>query len=196
MYEYINGNIALLTPAYTVIDVQGIGYYVNISLQTYSQLAGLPAAKLYVNQVVREDANLLYGFFDEEERHIFRMLITVNGVGPNTAMMMLSSLSAEEIRVSILKEDINTLKSVKGIGLKTAQRIVVDLRDKVATSGATSDLLYKTANKCAEKEEALAALVALGFAKSAAEKTLDKLLKQTEKNYTVEELIKASLKQM
>jgi Holliday junction DNA helicase RuvA len=194
MYEYIKGEKVLLTPTYAVIDVHGIGYNVLISLQTYTKLADATTVKLNIHQVIREDANLLYGFYDEEERQIFRLLINVNGVGPNTALMMLSSLSAEEIRVSILKEDINTLKGVKGIGMKTAQRIIVDLRDKVTSSGTSSELFAKLAgNK--QKEEALSALISLGFAKAPAEKTLDKLVKQTG-DYTVEELIKAALKQM
>ncbi|MDR1340592.1 MAG: Holliday junction branch migration protein RuvA [Prevotellaceae bacterium] len=195
MYEYIKGELVLLTPTYAVLDVQGVAYNIIISLQTYTKLAKVATAKLSVHQVIREDAHLLYGFYDEEERQIFRLLINVNGVGPNTALMMLSSLSAEEIRAAILKEDINTLKGVKGIGLKTAQRIIVDLRDKVTTSGASSDLFAKLSAGNKQKEEALSALIALGFAKAPAEKTLDKLLKQSE-NYTVEELIKAALKQM
>jgi len=194
MYEYINGEITLLTPTYAVVDVQGIGYNVLISLQTYSKLSNGNKVKLYIHQVIREDANLLYGFYDEGERHVFRLLINVNGVGPNTALMMLSSLSSEEVRESILKEDINTLKGVKGIGLKTAQRIIVDLRDKIATSGASTDLFSKISNN-KQKDEALSALIALGFAKLPAEKTLDKLLKQTT-DCTVEELIKAALRQM
>jgi Holliday junction DNA helicase RuvA len=195
MFEYIKGELVLLTPTYAVLDVQGIGYNIIISLQTYTKLADAVIVKLHTHQVIREDAHLLYGFHDEEERRIFRLLINVNGVGPNTALMMLSSLSAEEIRAAILKEDINTLKGVKGIGLKTAQRIVVDLRDKVTTSGASADLFAKLSAGNKQKEEALSALIALGFAKAPAEKTLDKLLKQSE-NYTVEELIKAALKQM
>ncbi|MDR1887663.1 MAG: Holliday junction branch migration protein RuvA [Prevotellaceae bacterium] len=195
MYEYIKGEMVLLTPTYAVLDVQGIGYNILISLQTYTRLADAATAKLHIHQVVREDANLLYGFCDEDERQIFRLLINVNGVGPNTALMMLSSLSSDEIRAAILKEDINTLKSVKGIGLKTAQRIVVDLRDKITTSGASADLFSKLAAGGKQKNEALSALIALGFAKAPAEKVLDKLSTQT-KDYTVEELIKAALKQM
>jgi Holliday junction DNA helicase RuvA len=195
MYEYIKGELVSVTPAYAVLDIQGIGYKVIISLQTYSKLADATTAKLNIHQVIREDANLLYGFYDEDERHIFRLLINVNGVGPNTALIMLSSLSSEEIRTAILKEDINTLKGVKGIGLKTAQRIIVDLKDKITTSGASVDLFSKQAAGNKQKEEALLALMALGYAKAPAEKVLDKLLKET-KNYTVQELIKAAFKQM
>ncbi|MDR2027352.1 MAG: Holliday junction branch migration protein RuvA [Prevotellaceae bacterium] len=195
MYEYINGELVLMTPTYAVLDVQGVGYKIIISLQTYSKLADATRVKLNVHQIVREDANLLYGFYDEDERHIFRLLINVNGVGPNTALIMLSSLSSEEIRTAILKEDINTLKSVKGIGLKTAQRIIVDLKDKITTSGASVDLFSKQATFNKQKEEAMLALIALGYAKAPAEKVLDKLLEE-KKNYTVQELIKAAFKQM
>jgi Holliday junction DNA helicase RuvA len=195
MYEYIKGELVLVTPAYAVVDVQGIGYKIIISLQTYTKLTDVTTAKLNIHQVIREDANLLYGFFDEEERHIFRLLINVNGVGPNTALMMLSSLSSEEIRTAILKEDINTLKGVKGIGLKTAQRIVVDLRDKITSTGASVDLFARQATGNEQKEEALLALITMGYTKASAEKVLDKLLKET-KYATVQELLKAAFKQM
>jgi Holliday junction DNA helicase RuvA len=195
MYEYIKGELVTVTPAYAVIDVQGIGYKIFISLQTYTKLADAKTAKLNIHQVIREDANLLYGFFDEDERHIFRLLINVNGVGPNTALIMLSSLSSEEIRTAILKEDINTLKGVKGIGLKTAQRIIVDLRDKITTTGASVDLFSRQAPGSEQKEEALLALITMGYTKASAEKVLDKLLKET-KYATVQELLKAAFKQM
>jgi Holliday junction DNA helicase RuvA len=195
MYEYIKGELVTVTPAYAVIDVQGIGYKILISLQTYTKLADATTAKLNIHQIIREDANLLYGFYDEEERHIFRLLINVNGVGPNTALLMLSSLSSEEIRTAILKEDINTLKGVKGIGLKTAQRIIVDLRDKITTSGASADLFSRQATGNEQKEEALLALITMGYTKASAEKVLDKLLKET-KYTTVQELLKAAFKQM
>jgi Holliday junction DNA helicase RuvA len=195
MYEYIKGELVSVTPTYAVIDVQGIGYKIIISLQTYTKLADATTAKLNIHQVIREDANLLYGFYDEDERHIFRLLINVNGVGPNTALIMLSSLSSEEIRTAILKEDINTLKGVKGIGLKTAQRIVVDLRDKITTTGASVDLLSRQASGNEQKEEALLALITMGYTKATAEKVLDKLLKET-KYATVQELLKAAFKQM
>jgi Holliday junction DNA helicase RuvA len=195
MYEYIKGELVLVTPAYAVLDIQGIGYKIIISLQTYTKLADATTIKLNIHQVIREDAHLLYGFYDEDERHIFRLLINVNGVGPNTALIMLSSLSSDEIRTAILKEDINTLKGVKGIGLKTAQRIIVELKDKITTTGASVDLFSKQATSNTQKEEALLALIALGYAKAPAEKVLDKLLKENT-NYSVQELIKAAFKQM
>ncbi|MDR2423453.1 MAG: Holliday junction branch migration protein RuvA [Prevotellaceae bacterium] len=193
MYEYIKGSLALLAPTYAVIDVQGIGYNVMISLQTYSYLTGRTEAKLYIHQIVREDANLLYGFFDEQERHIFRLLINVNGVGPSIALMMLSSLSADEVRMAILQENLSILKGVKGIGLKTAQRILVDLKDQVSSTGVSEQFLGAAGSNL--RAEALSALVALGFAKTPAEKAIDKLLQQSN-SYTVEDLIKAALKQM
>ena len=198
MYEYIKGKLALLTPTYAVVEAGGVGYGIIISLQTYSRLSELhelSASKLFVHHVTREDAEMLYGFFDEDERRIFRLLVNVNGVGPGTAITMLSSLSADEVRTAILKEDVNMLKSVKGIGLKTAQRIVVDLRDKVTNAGASTDMFSKITDGNKRRDEALSALLALGFAKAPAEKTLDGLLKRTEE-YSVEELIKAALKQM
>jgi Holliday junction DNA helicase RuvA len=195
MYEYINGNPVSVTPTYAVLDVQGIGYKIIISLQTYARLADVTSVKLHIHQIIREDANLLYGFYDEDERHIFRLLINVNGVGPNTAMIMLSSLSSEEIRAAILKEDVSTLKSVKGIGLKTAQRIVVDLRDKITTTGASADLFAVQAKGNEQRDEALLALITMGYTKASAEKVLDKLLKET-KYTTVQELLKAAFKQM
>lgn len=195
MYEYIKGELSLLTPTYSVIEAGGIGYHIQISLQTYSRLNDGKNVKLFLHQVVREDANLLYGFFDEEERGIFRLLINVSGVGPSTGMMVISSLSSDEIRTAILKEDINTLKGVKGIGLKTAQRIIVDLRDKVSSTGTNTSELFAITSGTQQKEEALSALIALGFAKAPAEKTLDKFIKQNS-NCTVEELIKAALKQL
>ena len=193
MFEYIKGEISILTPTCAVIDVGGIGYYINISLQTYSKLEGEKSAKLLLHQIVREDANLLFGFFNDEEREIFRLLLTVSGIGANTARMMLSSLSADDIRAAIIKDDVMRLKSIKGIGLKTAQRIVVDLKDKVTHIGVGSEVFSATHG--AIKDEALSALVALGFAKSPAEKALIGLLKDNS-DYTVEALIKAALKQL
>lgn len=194
MYEYINGEITVLTPTYVVVEACGIGYYINISLQTFSKLEGEKSAKLMLHQIVREDSNSLFGFYSEDEREVFRLLLTVSGIGANTARMMLSSLSAEDIRSAIIKDDVSRLKSVKGIGLKTAQRIVVDLKDKITRIGVGAEV-FASGGGSALKEEALAALVALGFAKAPADKTLTELLKQDTK-HTVESLIKAALKQL
>lgn len=193
MYEYIKGEITTLSPTFVVVEACGVGYYINISLQTYSKFEGLTTVKVLLHQIIREDANLLFGFYNEDERDVFRLLLTVTGIGANTARMMLSSLSADEVRAAIAKDDVSRLKSVKGIGLKTAQRIVVDLKDKITRIGVGADVFASSGN--AQKEEALAALLALGFAKAPAEKVLNELTKGTS-SYTVESLIKASLKQL
>lgn len=191
MFEYIKGNVVEINPAYAVIDVGGMGYVVNVSLYTYAKLEGLKNVLLFIHQVIRDDAHLFYGFITKSERELFRQLISVSGVGPNTARLILSSLSAEEISQAIMQGDVNTLKQVKGIGLKTAQRIVVDLKDKVGKSLDDQDIFAPLNNTL--KQEALSALVMLGFTKSVAEKSIDKLLKKNP-SYSVESLIKDALK--
>jgi len=194
MFEYIKGPIADLTPTYVVIDCAGVGYYVNISLQTYSGLDGKKEAIVFLHQVVREDAHLLFGFGSKDERELFRLLISVSGVGANTARVILSSMSANEIQKVIMQADINALKQIKGIGLKTAQRIVIDLKDKVSGKELGSAQLFSSINNTT-RQEALSALVMLGFNKSAVEKVLDQLLKG-ESTISVEGLIKLALKQL
>jgi len=194
MFEYVKGSITDLKPTYVVVDCSGVGYYINISLQTYSGLEGKKEALVYLHQVVREDAHLLFGFTNIEERELFRLLISVSGVGANTARVILSSMSAGEIQKAIMNADINALKQVKGIGLKTAQRIVVDLKDKVVGKDVGSSQLFATLNNTT-RQEALSALVMLGFSKSAVEKVLDQLLK-VEDNQSVEGLIKLALKRL
>ncbi len=191
MFEYIQGKIAELTPASVVVDNQGIGYFINISLNTYSALSGKEQAVVFIHQVIREDANILFGFFDKSEREIFRQLISVSGVGANTARMMLSSLSSAEIKNAILSADTKVLNGIKGIGAKTAQRIIVDLKDKIGKSDVSDNFLLTQNNT--KREEALSALVMLGFAKNPAEKILDKLLKENS-DFEVEELVKQALK--
>lgn len=194
MFEYIKGSIADLTPTYVIFDCGGVGYYVNISLQTYSSIEGKKDTLVYLHQVIREDAHLLFGFASKEERDLFRLLISVSGVGANTARVILSSMSALEIQKVIMQADINALKQIKGIGLKTAQRIVVDLKDKVSGKDLESAQLFTSINNTT-RQEALSALVMLGFNKTAAEKVLDQLLK-VESNQSVEGLIKLALKQL
>jgi Holliday junction DNA helicase RuvA len=194
MFEYIKGSIADLTPTYVIVDCGGVGYYVNISLQTYSSIEGKKDALVYLHQVIREDAHLLFGFASKEERDLFRLLISVSGVGANTARVILSSMSAIEIQKVIMQADVNALKQIKGIGLKTAQRIVVDLKDKVSGKDLESAQLFASINNTI-RQEALSALVMLGFNKTAAEKVLDQLLK-VESNQSVEGLIKLALKQL
>lgn len=193
MIDYITGRIAELTPAFVIIDNGGIGWFANISLSTYSRLEGKTEYRLLVHEVIREDSHQLYGFSDREERDMFRLLITVSGVGAGTARMMLSSLTHHELEKAILGADVNILKGIKGIGLKTAQRIIVDLKDKVGKQAGTGEIFAFTDNT--RREEASSALVMLGFGKSAVLKVLDGIIRE-EKNLTVEELIKRALKSL
>jgi holliday junction DNA helicase RuvA len=193
MIDYIKGDISLMTPTFLIMETGGIGYMVNISLTTFSKLETKKEYKILIHEVIREDSHQLFGFADNEERDIFRLLISVSGVGANTARMMLSSLNPGEIEKAILGSDSNLLKSVKGIGLKTAQRIIIDLKDKLGKH-AGSDEIFTFADNT-KREEALSALVMLGFAKSAVSKILDKIVRE-EKNLTVEDMIKRALKNL
>ena len=193
MFEYIKVDLAEVSPAYAVVECSGIGYYINSSVNTYSQIASAKEVLLYLHQIVREDAHLLYGFYTREERTVFRQLISVSGVGANTASVMLSSMTVNEIAGAIMTENVNAIKSVKGIGLKTAQRVIIELKDKISVAGYASETSLGAAS--AIKEEALAALVMLGFVKGQAAKVLDKIIAGG--NITsVEELIKLALKQL
>ena len=191
MYEYIQGRIAELTPAYVVIDNGGIGYMILISLNTYTALSGKERAIIFLHHIVREDAQLFYGFASKNEREVFRLLLTVSGVGPNTARMILSSLSASELRDAVLSGNVGLIKGVKGVGLKTAERVIVDLKDKIGKTEANTDFLFRESNT--NREEALSALVALGFQKNLVEKLLDKLLKE-DPTMKVEDMVKKALK--
>jgi Holliday junction DNA helicase RuvA len=193
MVDYIKGKLIELTPAFIVIENGGIGYFVSISLSTFTRLEGKDECRILVHEVIREDSHQLFGFADKEERDIFKLLISVSGVGPSTARMMLSSLNYDEIEKAILGSDVNTLKSVKGIGLKTAERIIVDLKDKLGKQSGTGEIFAFTDNT--KREEALSALVMLGFGKSAVLKVLDRIIKE-EKNLTVEDMIKRALKSL
>jgi Holliday junction DNA helicase RuvA len=194
MYDYISGYIDSLTPTQVVMDNGGIGYDIKISLNTFSALEEKKELKLFVYQHVREDALLLYGFFTKEERVLFLLLISVSGVGANTAQVMLSSLSVQEIENAILSGDVATLKSIKGIGSKTAQRIIVDLKDKIGKQ-KDENFSFLISQENTAFEEAHAALSNLGFAKKQIEKTLKGILK-TDESLTVEKLIKEALKQL
>jgi Holliday junction DNA helicase RuvA len=193
MINYIKGTIVEINPASVTIETGGIGYFISISLNTFSKLDGKTEFKILVHEVIREDSHQLFGFADKEERDIFRHLISVSGIGANTARMMLSSLSPTEIEKAIIESNVNILKSVKGIGLKTAQRVIVDLKDKVGRQAASGEIFTFEDNT--RKEEALSALVMLGFAKSAVTKVLDNIIRK-EKNLTVEDLIKRALKNL
>lgn len=192
MYEYIQGKIASLTPANAVIEAGSIGYFIHISLNTYSIINGKEQTRLFLHQVVREDAHLLYGFAEFVERELFRLLISVNGIGSNIALMMLSSLSPEEIRKAILEENVILLKSIKGIGAKTAQRVILDLKDKIGKTAASDQILISSTNNTI-RDEALSALVMLGFARKNIEKELDNLLK-VNPELSLAETIKMALK--
>jgi Holliday junction DNA helicase RuvA len=199
MYEFIEGNIIELTPAYIIIQTGGIGYFIHISVNTYTQYSNTIKPdinilhKIFVHQVVREDSVSLFGFFSIRERELFRLLITVSGIGANTARMILSSLTTDELSRSISEGNVIVLKSVKGIGLKTAQRMIIDLKDKINTEPLLNDKLSFQNNRI--REEALSALVTLGFAKSTVEKLIDKFLAATP-DLTVEDLIKQILKSL
>jgi len=193
MYEFIEGKIIEKTPAHLVVEAGGIGYLINISVLTYSALQNLSEAKIYLHQVVREDAHILFGFRNREERNIFRLLISVNGIGPNTARVILSSITPAEVELFILEGNVKSFQDVKGIGLKTAQRIIVDLKDKVGKGGESSDLFVSERNTI--HEESLSALVALGFVKKQAEKVLGTLLVKNP-GITVEQAVKQALKML
>lgn len=193
MFEYIKGSVASLKPSHIILEANSVGYFITISLNTYTLLNGRESVKLFIHQVIREDAHLLYGFASESERELFRMLISVSGIGSNTAIMMFSSLSPDEISQAILNENVNLLKSIKGIGVKTAQRVIIDLKDKVGKSPISEQFVVSPDNTL--RNEALSALVMLGFAKKPAEKELDKIL-AAQPNLSVENVIKLALKSL
>ena len=193
MYEYIKGSLTDAAPTYAVVECGGIGYYVNISVNTYSQIAGAKEVVLFLHLIVREDAHLLYGFASKEERALFRQLISVSGVGANTAGVMLSSMTVNEIAGAIMTENVNAIKSVKGIGLKTAQRVIIELKDKVG--GMEGGGAAPAGGASTVKDEALAALVMLGFQKSASEKVLKAVVKESP-SISVEEAVRQALRRL
>lgn len=193
MYEFIEGEIVEKSPAHLVIKAGPIAYFLNISVHTFSRLDDQPTGRLYLHHVVREDAELLYGFADKEERAIFRMLISVSGVGANTARLILSSMSPAEVKNAILSGNVAALQNIKGIGAKSAQRVIVDLRDKVGKADESDELFQLQDNTT--REEALSALVALGFPRKTVEKSLAKIIKGGQEQ-SVEEVVKAALKLM
>lgn len=193
MIEYIKGDLTGLTPTTAVIETYGVGYELNITLPAYTSLQGQDKAKLLVHEVIREDIHALFGFVDEQERSLFRELISVSGVGPNTARMILSSLPAADLEQVIVTGDERRLKSVKGIGGKTAQRIIVDLKDKIKPMG--DSLIIKPTVQSETFDEALAALVMLGFSRTQSQKVLGKLF-DTEPGMRVETAIKRALTMM
>lgn len=193
MYDYIDGKLAFKNAAYVVIDAGGVGYQINISLNTYSLLGNSERCKLYTWLHVKEDAHTLYGFADAGERKLFLHLVSISGIGPNTARMMLSSITPAEIQTAIVQGNVALIKSIKGIGPKSAQRIILELQDKLKKEGPDSLISAPVGLKTA-KEEALSALVTLGFARNVAEKVLDQEISKNTGELTVEQLIKYALK--
>jgi Holliday junction DNA helicase RuvA len=203
MYEYIQGKLAEINPAYAVIDTGGTGFILHITLNTYTRIQGLEQCKLFAHQVIREDAHVLFGFADLEERELFRLLISVSGVGPNTARLLLSSLTVSDLKDAIVSGRVGVLKSVKGIGEKSAQRIIVDLKDKVDKASLSPQKIDVSHNTV--RDESLSGLVILGFPRKMAEKALDEVLKDLRQAaaggveqpaLSVEKLIKEALKRL
>ncbi len=192
MISFIKGKVFELTPTYVVIENHGIGYHIYISLNTYSLINPEEELLLHTEPVIREDAHLLYGFYDTLEREIFKLLISVSGIGANTAMLILSSLTSKELQQVIVNEDVTALKAIKGIGAKTAQRAIIELKDKILK---TYDIKTDTTSQVHSpvKDEALSALEALGFGKKRAEKVLDEIIKENPK-ISLEKTIKEALK--
>jgi len=194
MITYIKGTLIEKTPAYVVIETAGgVAYGIHISLATFSQLKETENVKLLTHYIIKEDAHQLFGFYNEEERSLFRLLISVTGIGANTARLILSSLSTDELVNAIATEDVRTIQSVKGIGLKTAQRVIIDLKDKIGKS-APQNIEKITISYNNNRVEALSALVSLGFAKNSADSALEKIIRTEGTHLSIEELIKKALK--
>lgn len=191
MFEFISGEIVELTPTSAVIQNNKIGYFINISLNTFSLIQNKKEISLFIHQVIREDAHLLFGFSTKEEREIFRYLISVSGIGANTARMMLSSLNPFEIQTAILQNNVAALQNIKGIGAKTAQRVIIELKDKLSKSENISEIFPTIDNTI--KDESLSALVALGFSRSSVQKVLNKIF-SNQNDLSLEEVIKQALK--
>ncbi len=198
MYAYLKGKLTYKSPTLVYIECGGVGFQVNITLQTYSEIDKLEETVLYTQQIVREDGHFLYGFATEDEKNIFNHLISVSGIGPNTARLMLSSLSVQELTNAIIFEDVRLIQSVKGVGPKSAQRVIIELRDKVKKESylQSSELGVASINKNEILTEAIAALSMLGFAKNQSEKAIQTVLKSNPNINTTEDLIKQSLKNL
>lgn len=191
MIDYIKGELTELTPAIAVLETNGVGYELNISINTYTALSNAKTAKLYVHESIREDAHVLFGFWEKQERVLFRQLISVSGVGPSTGRIILSSITPAELISAISQEDLKVLKMIKGIGAKTAQRLIVELKDKVQLVEGVE--LVARNSTSAQSEEAIAALVMLGFAQKPTEKVVAQIIKENS-SATVEQIIKTALK--
>lgn len=194
MYAYIDGKLTFKGPTYIIVEAGGVGYHINISLNTFAALGSAERCKIYTWLHIKEDAHTLYGFADEGERKLFLHLISVSGIGPTTCRMMLSSITPVEIQQAIVSADVALIQKIKGIGAKSAQRIVLELQDKLKKEGVESLISMPVHHTV--KDEALSALVMLGFGKQAAEKALDNVIKKAEGELTVEQLIKQALKNL
>lgn len=194
MIAYIDGKLTHKDPTYVIIEANGIGYQIKVSLSTYALLPDGERCKLHTFLHIKEDAHTLYGFANVAEKELFLHLISISGVGPNTGLMILSSLSVDEVQQAIVREDVRTIQHVKGIGAKTAQRIILELKDKIKKEALVAGVQVPAAAHNTNRAEALSALVTLGFAKNVAEKTLDAIIKREGGNLSVEELIKFALK--
>ncbi|KYG81845.1 Holliday junction DNA helicase subunit RuvA [Roseivirga ehrenbergii] len=195
MFAYVKGKLAYKDPTFVIIDIQGVGYEIKISLNTYSQIKDEEQCKLFTYFHVKEDIQVLYGFADEAEKKLFTLLISISGIGPSIGLMFLSSLSPSEIINAIATENVATIQGVKGVGAKTAQRVILELKDKVGKESADmagGNITSSSINTI--RNEALAALVTLGINKVAAQKSIDKILKNSEGQISLEELIKLALK--
>lgn len=195
MISYIKGAITHKSPTHIIVEAGSIGYHVNISLHTFAKIESLETAHIFTHLIVKEDSQTLYGFAEEIERSIFILLLSVSGIGPNTARIILSSMTPEETRVAILSENVPAFNKVKGVGPKTAKRIILDLKDKVIKDSGESQVISNTQNNTL-RDEALSALVALGFTKIHVQKALNKILSEQPEVLTIEELIKLALKQL
>lgn len=194
MYAYIDGKLTFKCPTYIVVEAGGVGYHINISLHTYAALGGAERCKIYTWLHVKEDAHTLYGFAEEGERKLFLHLISVSGIGPTTCRMMLSSITPAEIQQAIVNADVALIQKIKGIGAKSAQRIVLELQDKLKKEGIESLISMPIHNTI--KDEALSALIMLGFGKQVAEKALENVIKKADGELTVEQMIKQALKNL
>jgi holliday junction DNA helicase RuvA len=193
MIGYLNGNLAIKDPTYVIVDVNGVGYEVKISLNTFSKIKDLDRCLLHTYLHVKEDSHTLYGFFDREEKSLFLYLISISGVGPNTAIMINSSLNVDEVKSAIINEDVGIIQKVKGIGTKTAQRIILELKDRIRKEGFEKSSGSPVVSSI--RSEALSALQTLGINKNIAEKSIDQVIKKYGNNISLEELIKFVLMQ-
>ena len=194
MIAFLKGRLVHREPTFLWIDVNGVGYHVNISLHTFSEIKDQENVKVFTHLAVREDAHILYGFSSEAEKKLFQLLISVNGVGPNTAIVMLSYLNATELKSAIIREDVGALQAVKGIGGKTAQRVIIELKDKLKKESWEEVTPVSSGSHNTLRNEALSALLTLGLPKSAAEKSVDAVLRKSGNTITLEDLVKQALK--